>query len=154
MQINVLEYFEKGAARNCGDKVAVVESDRQYTFKEIERFAKNCAALILRRTSATRQPIPVFLPKSAANIVADLGILYSGNAYANLDIKSPPQRLKGMLDNLNAATIITSAAQAATLRALGIADDKLLFIEQAMVSETLYDHASLLRRQDSIIDTD
>ena len=154
MQINVLEYFEKGAARNCGDKMAVIESDRRFTFKEIERFAKNCAALILRRTSGLRQPIPVFLPKSAANIAADLGILYSGNAYANLDIKSPPQRLKGMLDNLDAAVIVTSAAHAAPLRALGIADDKLLLIEQAMVPETLYDNALLLRRLDAIIDTD
>lgn len=106
MQINVLEYFEKGAAIKCGDKPAVVEQDRQYTFKEIERFAKNCAALILQRTSDTRQPIPVFLPKSAQNIVADIGILYSGNAYANLDIKSPAQRLKGMLDNLNPGSLL------------------------------------------------
>jgi len=154
MQINVLEYFEKGAALRCGDKAAVVEAGRQYTFREIERFAKNCAALILKKNSAMRQPIPVFLPKGAGNIVADLGILYSGNAYANLDIKSPAQRLKGMLDNLNAAVIVTSAAHAAALRALGIADDKMLFVEEAMVDETLYDNNVLLRRLDSIIDTD
>ena len=154
MQINVIEYFEKGVALKCADKVAVVEQARQFTFREIERFAKNCAALILQRTSATRQPIPVFLPKSAGNIVADLGILYSGNAYANLDIKSPPQRLKGMLDNLNPGVIVTSAAHAASLRTLGIAEEKMLFVEQTMVSETLYDNAVLLRRLDSIIDTD
>ena len=154
MQINVLEYFEKGAALKCGDKVAVVEHERQFTFKEIERFAKNCAALILRRTAAGRQPIPVFLPKSAQNIVADLGILYSGNAYANLDVKSPQQRLKGMLDNLNPGVIITSAAHAATLLALGIAGEKLLYVEQAMVPEAIYDNAVLLRRLDAIIDTD
>ena len=154
MQINVIEYFEKGAALKCEDKVAVVEQGRQFTFNEIARFAKNCAALILQRTSATRQPVPVFLPKSAQNIVADLGVLYSGNAYANLDIKSPPQRLKGMLDNLNPVVIITSAAQAAPLRALGIAEEKLLLVEQAMVPETLYDNAVLLRRLDAIIDTD
>ena len=127
---------------------------RQFTFGEIERFAKNCAALILQRTSAIRQPIPVFLPKSAENIVADIGILYSGNAYANLDIKSPPQRLKGMLDNLNPAIIITSAAHAAPLRALGIAEEKLLLVEQAMVAETLYENAVLLKRLDAVIDTD
>jgi amino acid adenylation domain-containing protein len=154
MQINVIEYFEKGAALKCGDKVAVVEQDRQFTFKEIERHAKNCAALILQRTSAARQPVPVFLPKSAGNIVADLAILYSGNAYANLDIKSPPQRLKGMLDNLNPGVIVTSAAHAAPLRALGIAEEKLLFVEQAMVPETLYDNMVLLKRLDSLIDTD
>lgn len=154
MQINVLEYFEKGAALKCGDKTAVVEQGRQYTFREIERFAKNCAALILRQAAVTRQPIPVFLPKGAGNIVADIGILYSGNAYANMDIKSPPQRLKGMLDNLNAAIIITSAAHAAPLRALGIPDEKMLLVERAMVSETLYDNNVLLQRLDSIIDTD
>ena len=154
MQINVLEYFEKGAALKCGDKVAVVESGHEFTFAEIERFAKNCAALILRRTAGTGQPIPVFLPKSAQNIVADLGVLYSGNAYANLDIKSPPQRLKGMLDNLDAIVIITSATQAATLRALGVAEEKLLLVEQAMVPETIYDNEVLLRRLDLVIDSD
>jgi len=154
MQINILEYLEKGPLRKCRDKVAVIDHDCRLTFGQIEQFAKNCAALILQRTSARRQPVPVFLPKSAGNIVADLGILYSGNAYANLDIKSPPQRLKGMLDNLAPGTIITSAAHAAPLRALGIAEEKLVFVEQAMVPETLYDNAVLLQRLEAIIDTD
>jgi len=154
MQINVIEYFEKGALAKCRDKVAVKETNRQYTFGEIERFAKNLAALILRRKDVIRQPVPVFLPKSAGNIVADIGILYSGNAYANLDVKSPPQRLKGMLDNLDPITIITSQTQAATLRSLGIPDEKLLFVEEAMVDESIYDNTLLLKRLDSIIDTD
>src|SRR5882672_10313066 len=154
MQINVIEYFENGALRTSRDKVAVREQGRDYTFGEVERFAKNCAALILKRISASQQPIPVFLPKSAQNIVADIGILYSGNAYANLDIKSPPQRLKGMLQNLNAPTIITSSAYVATLKALDISEDKLLLIEQAMVPEAGYDNSTLLSRFESIIDTD
>ncbi len=154
MQINVLEYFEKGALIKCRDKVAVQEAGRQYTFAEIERFAKNLAALILKHKDMFRQPVPVFLPKSAENIVANLGILYSGNAYANLDVKSPPQRLKGMLDNLDPAVIITSATHATALRALGIADEKLLLVEQAMAAERRYDNAILLKRLDSVIDTD
>jgi D-alanine--poly(phosphoribitol) ligase subunit 1 len=154
MQINVIEYFEKGALRISKDKVAVREQGHDYTFGEIERFAKNCAALILKRISDSKQPIPVFLPKSAQNIVADIGILYSGNAYANLDIKSPPQRLKGMLQNLNPPVIITSAAHVAALKALDFSEDQLLLIEQAMVPEVAYDNSFLLRRLESIIDTD
>lgn len=154
MQINVIEYFENGALRSARDKVAVREQERDYRFAEIERFAKNCAALILKRTTARNQPIPVFLPKSAQNIVADIGILYSANAYANLDIKSPPQRLKGMLQNLNPALIVTSAAHVPALKALEIPEDKLLLIEQAMVPEVAYDNSLLLNRLDSIIDTD
>lgn len=154
MQINVIEYFEKGALRTSANKTAVRDQGGDYTFVELERFAKNCAALILKRSPARNQPIPVFLPKSAQNIVADIGILYSANAYANLDIKSPPQRLKGMLQNLNPGIIITSAAHAASLKALDISEDKLLLIEQAMIPEVIYDNALLLQRLDSIIDTD
>jgi amino acid adenylation domain-containing protein len=154
MQINVIEYLEKGALRTSKDKVAVREQGRDYTFSEIERFAKNCAALIISRHSALNQPIPVFLPKSAQNIVADIGILYSGNAYANLDIKSPPQRLKGMLQNLNPPIIITSAAHVAALKALDFSEDKLLLIERAIVPEANYDNSLLLKRLESLIDTD
>ena len=122
MQINVLEYFEHGALAKCPGKVAVVDHDHRYTFTELECFAKNCAALILQRTATFNHPIAVFLPKGASTIIADLGILYSGNCYANLDLKSPPERLKAMLQNLGASLIITSAAPAATLRGLGVAE--------------------------------
>ena len=154
MQINVIEYFEKGALLHARKKTAVKEQGREVTFEEVERFAKNCAVLILKKTSAKGRPVPVFLPKSAQNIVADIGILYSGNAYANLDVKSPPLRLKGMLDNLNPEVIVTSEPHVAALKAMGVAEEKLLFIEHAMVDATLYDNAALLRRLDSIIDTD
>src|SRR5580704_4634921 len=149
MQINVLDYFEQGALLKCPQKIAVKEANRAYTFREIERFAKNCSALILARTSALRQPIPVFLAKSGASIVADIGILYTGNAYANLDIKSPLEKLKLILDNLNPDVIVTCAQQATTLKALGITEEKLLLIESAMVDDTLYDNETLLRRLDS-----
>jgi D-alanine--poly(phosphoribitol) ligase subunit 1 len=154
MQINVLEYFEKGAAARCPEKIAVKQQDSAFTFAQIERYAKNCAALILQRVSTFGRPIPVFLPKSAQNIIADLGALYSANAYANLDVKSPPQRLKGMLDNLGADVIITTQAHSATLVTLGIPKTKLLFIEEAMVPQVLYDNSTLLRRLESVIDTD
>src|SRR5262245_50109931 len=124
MQINVIEYFEKGALLKCKDKVAIKDQSGEYTFGQLGCYAKNLAALILKKTSARNQPIPVFLPKSAGNIVANVGILYSANAYANLDVKSPPQRLKGMLDNLNPNVILTTAGHTDALRALGFNDEK------------------------------
>jgi amino acid adenylation domain-containing protein len=154
MQINVLEYFEQGALAKHPGKVAVVDHDHRYTFAELERFAKNCAALILRRTAAFNQPIAVFLPKSALTIIADLGILYSGNCHANLDLKSPPERLKAILQNLGASIIITSAGHAATLRGLGVPDGQLLLVETAMTTEAAHANAALMARLDHVIDTD
>src|SRR5215510_7171746 len=120
MQINAIDYFEEGALLKCGDKLAIKDQNRAVTFAELGRFAKNCAALIVKKSSALNQPIPVFLPKSAENIVADLGILYSANAYANLDVKSPAQRLKGMIDNLSPNVIVTASAHIQALKELGI----------------------------------
>ena len=154
MQINVLEYFKGGALARCPRKVAVIDQNRRYTFEEIERFAKNCAARILERTDVIRQPIAVFLPKSVETIVADLGILYSGNFYANLDLKSPPERLKAILQNLNASSIITSAEHAAALRAVGVPEGQLLLVEAAMTADATHDNAVLQARVDQVIDTD
>jgi acyl-CoA synthetase (AMP-forming)/AMP-acid ligase II len=134
MQINVLEYFEQGALAKCREKVAVLDQGRRYTFAELERFAKNCAALVLQRTGAINQPIAVFLPKCAETVIADLGILYSGNCYANLDVKSPPERLKAILKNLGASIIMISAVHAAALRAVGTYQKQLLLVEAAMLS--------------------
>jgi amino acid adenylation domain-containing protein len=154
MQINAIEYFENGALRKSKDKVAVIDQGKQFSFGEVGRWAKNCAALIIKKGAGVRRPVPVFLPKSAQSIVANIGVLYSANGYANLDIKSPPQRLKGMLDNLGAEVIITNHAQAATLLALEIPEAKLLYIEDAMVDTVLHDDPVLQKRLDAIIDTD
>jgi len=154
MQINVLEYLESGPLLKCRDKVAVIDRDRRLTFGEVELFAKNCAALLLKQTAVVNQPIAVFLPKSAEAIIANLGILYTGNCYTNLDIKSPPQRLKSMLQNLKATVIITSASCAPALRALDIPENQLLLIEQALTPNPIYDNAQLLSRLRPVIDTD
>jgi len=154
MQINVLEYLERGPLFKCKDKEAIIDHDRRFTFGQIERFAKNCATLILKRTCSVNRPIAVFLPKSAEAIIANLGILYTGNCYANLDSKSPPQRLKSMLQNLDASLIVTSAVHVPILRALDIPEDQLLLVEQALTSEAIYDNTRLLDRLKSVIDTD
>jgi D-alanine--poly(phosphoribitol) ligase subunit 1 len=154
MQINVLEYFEQGALAKCREKVAIVDDERGYTFTEVEHLAKKCATLILQRTAVINRPIAVCLPKSADTIIADLGILYSGNCYANLDLKSPPERLKAILQNLEPCLIITAAAYAGELHRIGISQEQLLILSAAATADATYDNASLLARMDQVIDTD
>ena len=154
MQINVLEYFENGSLLINRDKIAIQDANRAVTFGELERFAKNCAALILKKTSAFNQPVAVFLPKSVEAIIANLGALYTGNCYANLDIKSPLERLKNMLQNLQVGVVVTSAACAPILRAVGISEDQLIYIEHVFTEGIIYDNPRLLDRVKSTIDTD
>lgn len=154
MQVNVLDYFERGALYLTPNKVAIIDGDKSYTFSEVGLHAKNCAAAILSRTSSLNQPIAVFLPKSSYTVFADLGIVYTGNFYANLDVKSPPERLKAILNNLGCSIIITSAQLAPALAEIGIAHDSLLFIEDTSSMTPKWDNAALQARLDRIIDTD
>jgi len=153
MQINVLEYFESGPLRQCRGKVAIRDECQCFNFAEVERFSKNCATLIIQRNSTLNQPVAVFLPKSASAIIANLGILYTGNCYSNLDIKSPPQRLKRMLQNLGDGLIITNAKYLETLLSIEINPGRILLIEEALTVEVRYDNAVLMRRIAHVIDT-
>lgn len=154
MQPNVLDFFENGALTLAANKVALIDGSVEYKFSEVAFHAKNCAALIVSCTDSFNAPIAVFLPKSAGTIFADLGILYSGNCYANLDIKSPPERLKAILDNLGSDLIITSSQYVPALLDVGVLEQRLLLIETVLSDTTNWNESELQARRDRIIDTD
>lgn len=154
MQSNILHYFEKGAALEHPDKIAIVDGAVSYTFAELERLAKRCAACLIARADVLHQPIAVFLPKSASVVIADLGIAYSGNIYTNLDTKSPLQRLKNILASIVPHTIITSRDLIDTLLAAGMAADQLFCIDDVDDDRVVADNTILWKRLAAVIDTD
>jgi amino acid adenylation domain-containing protein len=154
MQTSILEYLENNGAKQTPDKVAIVDQGRSYTFAELERYSKRCASMLIGRRNVIHEPIAVFLPKSAGVIFADLGVVYSGNIYTNLDIKSPALRIKAILNNIDPNLIITSRALAPQLDAIGVKPGSLFFIEDIYVETVPYDSAALWRRLAAIIDTD
>lgn len=154
MQINVVEYLERGALARCPDKVAVVAPDGSPTFAELRRGALGVARAVVDRGDAVNRVVAVFLPKSAAAVIADLGIVYSGNVYTNLDVKSPAQRVRNILANLAPALVITSRELGPSLAALGVTPERTLLLEDAAAGGAEADGAALLARLDRVIDTD
>ena len=130
MQRNVLEYFERTCPR-FPDKPAVVDRERTLSFSELRRQALALAGLIAQRTSQRSQPVAVFLPKEADAVVSFLGILYTGNCYAPMDVKSPGVRVKRILDHLNPVVVITKPALRQTLLDLGVSLERLLVLGEA-----------------------
>ena len=153
MQLNVLAYFERGAARICPDKVAVVDGTRQLTFTELRSNARHFAVQLIARADVTGRPIAVYLPKSADVVVADLAILYSCNIYTNLDVKSPPQRLANILTHIGPRLVVTSRSRADEILAAGIAPDDILFIEDLEKAGNA-DPVTIDHRLGRVIDTD
>ncbi len=154
MQLNVLAYFEHGAARACPDKVAVVDGARQVSFADLRSGARRFAALLVARADVIGRPVAVYLPKSAEVVIADLAILYSGNIYTNLDVKSPAQRLSNILAHIGPRLVVTSRSRADEIVAAGIARDDIVFIESLEEADGNVDPAVIDGRLDRVIDTD
>ncbi len=94
---HITHYFEITVAAHP-DRVAVYDGERSITFQQFhERILCEAARISRRLGGKTGQIVAVLLPKSLDAVVADLAVLYSGNAYMNLDVKSPEQRTRAIL---------------------------------------------------------
>ena len=150
---NVLEYFEHTLLQ-YRYKTAIKDEDRELTFGAWEQCAKRLSLSIRRRFQDMKNPVAVFLPKSADSLVAFMGILYSGNIYAPLDVHSPAARIINILEHLEAPLVITSQAYTESLIAMGVAAENLIGIEEAYDTSVFFDNEEVLGRLDELIDTD
>lgn len=148
---NILEYFEKTVEKH-NEKVAVVDGERRITFAELVHNAWAVGTAILQKSNGQiKQPIAVFLPKSVECITADIGIIYSGNAYMNLDIKTPTQRIGNIIKLVRPAYVITDEKYLDVLKTVYRAEQILLI--DNLIKETPV-HEALLKHLEQVIDTD
>lgn len=109
-RINLLSYFDELISNVNENRLAVIEGDKTITIKELYEASRKFASYISKCTELKRnQVIAVFLPKGIDCVIANLGILFSGNAFLNLDIKNPKERLQGIVSHCNVDTIISSS---------------------------------------------
>ena len=153
MQSNVITYFEEGAARAWPSKTAVVDGQNHLTFGELRMQATQVAGAIIGLADVINQAVAVYLPKSAITVVANLGILYSGNIYTNLDVKSPPQRLANILANIGPRLVVTTRDRLTEVIAAGIDERDVLIIDEIDVTLRIAPETLEQRRSD-LIDTD
>lgn len=150
MYINILEYFEK-TLETIPDKIAVIDGNRKISFEELRRKAK-ILAFELCQLGFTNKPIAVFLPKSIESVIADIAITYSGNAYMNLDIKTPSSRIGNILDLIKPEIVITNKNLASFISNI---DSKLplILIDEFNFEKTI--NSDLINEKlELIIDTD
>lgn len=127
MVINIIEYFEQ-TVKNKGCKIAVIEGDHKITFQELEQRSKIICHNISEMTSQINKPVAVYLPKSINSVCADIGITYSGNAYMNLDVKSPLERVKNVLQLIQPCLLITDNNNIEQCRSLDLGDQHILLL--------------------------
>lgn len=153
MRKNLISEFDR-EYRNYEDKIAVIDKNRQITFKQLSGKALNLAYFILQKTDNLRNmPIAVFLPKSLEAVISDLAISYSCNAFMNLDIKLPKTRLKNILLRIQPALILTTTSYKKDLLDVNI---PVVFLDELEIDEEFYvdKHKYIMGRMEEQIDVD
>lgn len=152
MKINLIELFEE-SVKKYPQKVAVIDKDREITFSDLKERAIMLAQKIIYGGACQNKPIAVFLDKSIESVYSDLGIIYSGNFYMNLDIKTPAERISNILKLVEPRFIISTSKQIKSIEAIipEIIDVILLDKDDWKVC---YDAVYVLNKLDTIIDTD
>ncbi len=101
---NVLEYLERSAKR-FPDKLAYWDVNSSYTFSQIMNVAKTVGSGLKGKIDLG-QPVVVYMEKSVQQIAAFFGAAYAGAFYVPIDVKMPAQRVKLILDTLEAKVVI------------------------------------------------
>ncbi len=105
MRTNLIDCFEQ-TVKNNPNKTAVIHNDECISFKDLRHKAKGILQAIPGEVRC--KPIAVYLPKTIALIYTNLGITYSGNVFMNLDVKTPLERIKNILERVRPVYLITN----------------------------------------------
>ena len=96
------------SAKDEPNHVVVSDGDHAVSFSELLSEETAIARKIVSLIGSERcRPIAVFLPKCVGTIIADTAIIHTGNAYMNMDVKTPSERLTNVLKTVLPLLVIT-----------------------------------------------
>ncbi|MFL6248357.1 MAG: amino acid adenylation domain-containing protein, partial [Thermoanaerobaculia bacterium] len=115
---NFVALFEAQAARQP-DALAIVFGDEQLTYRELNERANRLAHDLIARGVGPESRVGIRMERSAAMIVAVLGVMKAGAAYLPLDPRLPAARLEQLLAEGAPAVVLTPCHPERESRALG-----------------------------------
>ena len=98
--------FEEQVER-APQAVALIFEDRRLTYAELNKRANQLAHFLRSLGVGPEVPVGVFMERSPEMIVALLGVLKAGGAYAPLDPACPRSRLAFTIEDIKIALILT-----------------------------------------------
>src|SRR5688572_9028849 len=103
-------------ARKHSDRLAVRHGRFELTYRELNGVANRVAYSILENATPAAAPVTILCSSAAATIVAALGALKAGRAFASLDGRLPGARLREILASLNSSVVLSDPKYAALAR--------------------------------------
>ncbi|WP_052808576.1 non-ribosomal peptide synthetase [Streptomyces cyaneogriseus] len=111
------ELVERQAARTP-DAVAVVQGEDRLTYAELDREAGLLAAQLASRGIGPGDFVALHLERTVRSVVALLGVLKSGAAYAPVECSLPAARVRHLLESLRCPAVVCAGSRVAFLREL------------------------------------
>lgn len=108
------QLFEMQAERTPAAAAVVCEGE-QLTYGELNRWADRVAQQLRRAGVGPEELVGLYLERSVGVIVALLGVLKAGGAYAPLDLESPKARLSRQVESLKPRVLVTQTHLLAAL---------------------------------------
>ncbi len=99
----------EGQVRGRGGVVAVIYGEQAVSYEELNRRANRLANYLRRQGVGRGGIVGLCVQRSVEMVVAILGVLKAGAAYAPLDPEHPRERLERMLQDAGAGVLLTQS---------------------------------------------
>ncbi|NOQ27508.1 MAG: amino acid adenylation domain-containing protein, partial [Bacteroidales bacterium] len=107
IETSIITRFESQVAE-YGEKTAIVYKDETYSYLDLDRESNQIANTIISGKSTNNEGVALLFEQGTGMIKSMLGVLKSGNYYIPLDVTYPINRLKFILKDSGARTILTN----------------------------------------------
>ncbi|MET9608908.1 amino acid adenylation domain-containing protein [Streptomyces sp. NPDC006512] len=105
-------------ARRTPDAVALIDEDGHTSYAELDARAGALALRLAALGVAAESVVAVAVPRSAASLTALLAVMKAGAAYLPVDVDYPADRVRHMLSDSGARTVVATERSLAKLPAL------------------------------------
>ncbi len=154
MKINLIEYFVETVAK-FPQRTAIIDGERQVSFSDLDVLARRTAGVLTKGIQTKNRPVAVFMPKCVEALQSDLAITYSGNAYMNLDVKNPAERLGNMFSLIKPAAVLTNSRFKGVIEPIAAANDTVVINVEDITEDTdVPSQEELMNGLSALIDTD
>lgn len=153
-KLTVLDYLEE-TTRDIPKKTAVIYENNEYSYSDLLVTAKKIGyAINACFPMMTRKAIMLFMDKGFECYASMFGVIYSGNIYVPMDIKTPIERLYHIINVMESEIIITTLKEKSILDKIGYKGDVLIYEELLEKYKDSFSYEVLDDIRSSILDTD
>ena len=132
--VTVNQLFEAQAEKHP-DKVAVIDTNSQFTYKELNEAANKVANTLIDNKVSKNQTVVMLMPRIKEAYAVRQGIVKSGGAFLPIDPKYPDDRVAYIIDDSHSKFVITTKIvgeeKASLLKDAGV---KVFYIEDILKS--------------------